>query len=305
MRAQPRSGGPRTSTSGRGPTRLISPLSTFQTCGSSSRLVRRSKRPTRVTRGSSLQQQPVRVACSRPSSSSTMLLGAVDHRPELQDREARLPPPDALLAKEHRPGESSLIATAISRQQRRARRAAVPASRRCPWPRLSAREERAEHRRVDRRRRSSPRRCRPRPRAPSRRMAGAPRDLDAELPRAADQLKSSSSRTSPARRRSGRCRARRRRRDSRSAMSPSRRTEERRSLPSPACMARGARPAPPASPRTRGGRRACPPATAIAASSPTSKTRSGPSRRRIDAARGRAACQRERPAAAAEHTGCA
>ena len=40
-------------TSGRGPTRLISPRSTFHSCGSSSRLVRRRNAPTRVIRGSS------------------------------------------------------------------------------------------------------------------------------------------------------------------------------------------------------------------------------------------------------------
>ena len=40
------------SSSGRGPTRLISPRTTFQSCGSSSRLVLRRTRPTRVTRGS-------------------------------------------------------------------------------------------------------------------------------------------------------------------------------------------------------------------------------------------------------------
>ena len=38
---------------GRGPTRLMSPSSTFQSCGSSSRLHRLNRRPTRVTRGSS------------------------------------------------------------------------------------------------------------------------------------------------------------------------------------------------------------------------------------------------------------
>src|SRR5439155_16718397 len=38
---------------GRGPTRLMSPFSTFQSCGSSSALVRRRARPTRVMRGSS------------------------------------------------------------------------------------------------------------------------------------------------------------------------------------------------------------------------------------------------------------
>ncbi len=37
---------------GRGPTTDISPRSTFRNCGSSSRLVRRRKAPTRVTRGS-------------------------------------------------------------------------------------------------------------------------------------------------------------------------------------------------------------------------------------------------------------
>src|SRR5881394_142171 len=37
---------------GRGPTRLISPSSTFQTCGHSSKLYLRKKRPTAVTRGS-------------------------------------------------------------------------------------------------------------------------------------------------------------------------------------------------------------------------------------------------------------
>ena len=41
-------------TSGRGPTRLISPLSTLINWGSSSMLVRRMNRPTRVIRGSSV-----------------------------------------------------------------------------------------------------------------------------------------------------------------------------------------------------------------------------------------------------------
>ncbi len=41
-----------TGRSGRGPTMLISPLSTFQSCGSSSMRVFRMNRPTRVTRGS-------------------------------------------------------------------------------------------------------------------------------------------------------------------------------------------------------------------------------------------------------------
>ena len=39
-------------TGGRGPTRDISPFSTFQNCGNSSRLVFRRKRPIGVTRGS-------------------------------------------------------------------------------------------------------------------------------------------------------------------------------------------------------------------------------------------------------------
>jgi len=37
---------------GRGPTKLMSPISTFRSCGSSSKLVRRSQPPNRVTRGS-------------------------------------------------------------------------------------------------------------------------------------------------------------------------------------------------------------------------------------------------------------
>ncbi len=40
-------------TGGRGPTRLMSPMKTFQSCGSSSRLVRRRNLPTFVMRGSS------------------------------------------------------------------------------------------------------------------------------------------------------------------------------------------------------------------------------------------------------------
>ena len=40
-------------TGGRGPTRLMSPMKTFQSCGSSSRLVLRRNLPTLVMRGSS------------------------------------------------------------------------------------------------------------------------------------------------------------------------------------------------------------------------------------------------------------
>ncbi len=54
--------------SGRGPTRLISPRSTFTACGSSSRCQRRSTRPTRVTRGSAGGDQAGPESRSAPSA---------------------------------------------------------------------------------------------------------------------------------------------------------------------------------------------------------------------------------------------
>ena len=45
---------------GRGPTRLMSPISTLISCGSSSRLNLRSQRPTGVTRGSRVMKPPLR-----------------------------------------------------------------------------------------------------------------------------------------------------------------------------------------------------------------------------------------------------
>ena len=59
-------------TNGRGPTRLISPRRTFHSCGSSSRLQRRSALPTRVIRGSSLilkSAPPTSFSSARPRRS--------------------------------------------------------------------------------------------------------------------------------------------------------------------------------------------------------------------------------------------
>ena len=53
---------------GRGPTSVMSPRSTFQNCGSSSRLVRRRKRPIGVLRGSSSRAQIGPVALSASSN---------------------------------------------------------------------------------------------------------------------------------------------------------------------------------------------------------------------------------------------
>src|SRR3954469_10372767 len=63
---------------GRGPTNDISPLSTFQSCGNSSTLVRRRILPTQVTRGSSriLKAGP---SCSFCSSSSRFFFSASTH----------------------------------------------------------------------------------------------------------------------------------------------------------------------------------------------------------------------------------
>ena len=61
-------------TSGRGPTKDMSPRSTFQSSGSSSSLVRRRKRPTGVTRAS-----PRAVTCGPPIRRA--------HRAELDERE--------------------------------------------------------------------------------------------------------------------------------------------------------------------------------------------------------------------------
>ena len=53
---------------GRGPTRLMSPFRTFQSCGSSSRLVARKTRPSGVTRGS---REALKTGPSRSLRSAT------------------------------------------------------------------------------------------------------------------------------------------------------------------------------------------------------------------------------------------
>ena len=70
----------------------MSPRSTFQSCGSSSSRVRRRKRPTGVTRGSS---------CGRPHRAGGRL-GVDAHRAELVDREDAAVLADAVLVVEHR-----------------------------------------------------------------------------------------------------------------------------------------------------------------------------------------------------------
>ena len=74
---------------GRGPTKLISPLTTFHSSGSSSRLVVRNHRP-----------KPV----SRSSSGSGFARGAVGggHRPELDEGEGLAVQPGAGLAEQDR-----------------------------------------------------------------------------------------------------------------------------------------------------------------------------------------------------------
>ena len=70
---------------GRGPTRLISPRTTFQSCGSSSRLDRRSQRPMRVTRGSwSSFSHPGLGALGDELRAA--LLGVDGHRSQLVER---------------------------------------------------------------------------------------------------------------------------------------------------------------------------------------------------------------------------
>ena len=99
-------------TKGRGPTRLISPRSTFQIWGSSSRLRRRMNAPTRVTRGSArdLEERPVDARCG--GQGLALALGAVDHRAELDDPEERPPRPTRACRKSTGPRLSSLIAIA-------------------------------------------------------------------------------------------------------------------------------------------------------------------------------------------------
>ena len=84
--------------SGRGPTRLMSPLSTFQSCGSSSSRVLRRNRPIGVTRLSFF---------ARPDRAGVGF-GILTHRAELVDREDAAVLSDALLVVQDRPRRRQL-----------------------------------------------------------------------------------------------------------------------------------------------------------------------------------------------------
>ena len=95
---------------GRGPTSDISPFSTLNSCGSSSRLVRRMTRPTRVTRSSSKR------TCWAPPARSEL----VPHRAELPDQDLLVVEAVAALAEEHRAGAVELDGERDQRHQRQA-----------------------------------------------------------------------------------------------------------------------------------------------------------------------------------------
>ena len=87
---------------GRGPTMLIWPRSTLNSCGSSSSDVARMNRPMRVTRGSrsSLNSGPTRSLSAL--SVGQPRLGVGHHRAELQHVEQLAALADPLLAEQHR-----------------------------------------------------------------------------------------------------------------------------------------------------------------------------------------------------------
>ena len=87
---------------GLGPTRLISPLSTLMSCGSSSRLELRRNRPSGVTRGSSRILNAAPFVSLEADDLAESLLGVGLHRAELVDREGAAMAPDSDLAEEHR-----------------------------------------------------------------------------------------------------------------------------------------------------------------------------------------------------------
>ena len=127
----------------------MSPRRTFQSCGSSSRLVRRRKPPIRVTRGS-----PALTLNSGPSTSfrwqhgAALLLRADEHRAELGDLERRADPAAARLAVDA-PGRGCRGGSraAIAQGAARAGRAPAPETQ-TSKPRFSSRELRPRpHRR--------------------------------------------------------------------------------------------------------------------------------------------------------------
>ena len=94
---------PRRGSGGRGPTRLISPTRTFQSCGSSSRLDRRRKRP--IARDPRIGGHLERVAADLVLALEVVehALGVGDHRAEFDQAEPSAVEADALLAEEDRP----------------------------------------------------------------------------------------------------------------------------------------------------------------------------------------------------------
>ena len=78
---------------GRGPTRLMSPFTTFHSWGSSSSEVFRRNRPTRVTRGSFeiLNSGPVRPFMARTSSTRSSALVTMLRNFNMSNRAASRP----------------------------------------------------------------------------------------------------------------------------------------------------------------------------------------------------------------------
>src|SRR5258705_106645 len=100
---------------GRGPTIDISPLSTFQSCGNSSTLQRRTHRPTRETRGSfgilKSRGSPVWFKCARDGLSASAPSTIVRN---LSIKNGRPPVPMRRWRKITGPGEVSLMSPATA-----------------------------------------------------------------------------------------------------------------------------------------------------------------------------------------------
>ena len=133
---------------GRGPTRLISPRTTFQSWGSSSIEVLRRMRPTRVTRGSCLILKSGPSASFSSSSVVELLLGVDDHRAQLEHAERLGVAPDADLAEEHRPLGVELDRDGRDQQDRRGDDQAEPGADDVERP-LGARPASRAHHRLD------------------------------------------------------------------------------------------------------------------------------------------------------------
>ena len=87
---------------GRGPTRLMSPVSTLSSCGSSSRLVRRRTWPILVTRGVPGELEQRAGALVVGLHGGQLGLGVDAHRAELEHAELGVVPADPLLAEQDR-----------------------------------------------------------------------------------------------------------------------------------------------------------------------------------------------------------